>query len=71
MTEPQLKQYYNILTDAWKIINKHHDIDRISWKEVVEDTKQLHHAYNSKFAKKIALEVMYELERLEKENKKR
>lgn len=70
MKNNELMTYYNILTDAWKIIKKHHDVEHINWKEVVKDTKQLYHAYDSKFAKKIALEVMYELERLEKEDKK-
>lgn len=68
MNDQELKTYYNILTDAWKIIKKYRDIKTIDWDEALKETTELADRYNRiEFAKNIATEVYQELGRLEKQ----
>ena len=36
MSDQELKTYYDILTDAWKIIKKYHDVENIDWYEAAK-----------------------------------
>lgn len=71
MNNQQLKTYYDILTDAWKIIKKYHDVEKVDWYEVAREAQELPMKYNgSRFAVNIAVEVYSELARLEEKEKK-
>lgn len=67
MSDQELKTYYDILTDAWKIIKKYHDVENIDWYEAAKEVQELPKKYgSSKFAVNIATEVYSELTRQEK-----
>ena len=71
MSPKELKIYYDILTDAWKIIKKYHDVEKVDWYEVAREVRELPRKYNgSRFAVNIAVEVYSELARLEEKEKK-
>ena len=71
MNNQQLKTYYDILTDAWKIIKKYHDVEKVDWYEVAREVRELPRKYNgSRFAVNIAVEVYSELARLDKMTQK-
>lgn len=68
MNDQELKTYYDILTDAWKMIKKYRDIDTIDWSEALREATELPNRYNhSIFAANIAKDVYLELGRLERE----
>ena len=70
MSPKELKTYYDILTDVWKIIKKYHDVEKADWYEAAKEAQELPKKYNgSRFAVKIAVEVYSELTRLERSNK--
>lgn len=67
MNDQELKTYYNILTDAWKMIKKYRDIRSIDWDEALKEITGLVERYNKvEFARNIYKEVYSELGRLEK-----
>lgn len=71
MIEDQLKQYYNMFTDAWKLFRKYKDISTDKeWVLLLNEARGLAEKYNNNpFCNKIVTETVCELYRLDKERK--
>lgn len=71
MNTQQLKTYYDILTDAWRLFKKYYEVEEVNWDEVWKETKELVKKYDeSSFSREIALAVYGELARIKERNEK-
>lgn len=67
MTEDQLRQYYNMFTDVWRLFRKYQDISTDEeWQQLIVDGKELIERYQTSFCQKLVMEVFFELERIHK-----
>lgn len=66
MNEEQLKQYFAVYTDAWKLFKKHSDPveDDMFWDNLRKDVDDVYAKYKTEFAKNILVETVNEIERI-------
>lgn len=65
MTEKELKQYYEIYTDCWKLFREYSEPDGTDefWQRLVDEVDMLHKKHGkSKFSQKMLFETMDEIE---------
>ena len=70
MREEELRTYFNIYTDCWKLFRKYSNTNNTDeyWESLIAETDAIVKKYNnSELAKKICLATINELERIEKE----
>ena len=69
MKQEELKEYYNIYTDAWKLFKKFSSPDRTIafWENYTAEVGMLDRKYNgSELFRKIVIATTAELERIER-----
>ncbi len=69
MRQEELKEYYNIYTDAWKLFKKFSSPDRTIafWENYTAEVGMLDRKYNgSELFRKIVIATTAELERIER-----
>ena len=68
MSDKELKEYYQVFTDAWKLFKRHSNVtdNDAYWKTVTDEVKHLTEVHKSDLALNIMLEVVSELERISK-----
>lgn len=69
MKQEELKEYYNIYTDAWKLFKKFSSLDRTIafWENYTAEVEMLDRKYNgSELLRKIVIATTAELERIER-----
>lgn len=56
---------YSMFADVWKLFKKYYGIprDSISWEEVLRDSRDIEHQYNSQLCTDLLVTVIMELER--------
>jgi hypothetical protein len=72
MKQEELKEYYNIYTDVWKLFKKFSSPDRtiVFWESYTAEVEMLDKKYNgSELFRKIVIATTAELERIEREIK--
>lgn len=70
MTNEELKQAYNMFTDAWKLFKKYADIRDTDeyWESLVDEAGETAKQFdNDKFIRNLVMAVMDEIERRAKE----
>lgn len=66
MTEQELRQYYNLITDVWKFLRTHSDVKNGDeyWNTLINDADAITDRYGqARIAKDFVLSVISELER--------
>lgn len=71
MTEEQLKQYYDIFTDAWKLFREFSQPDGTTsfWERFLARTSQLDEKHKSELLRDIIKAAIKEMEKIEKEGR--
>lgn len=74
MTQEELKEYHEIVTESWKMFRAHATEMPLSddqWTEIVHSTHEIaeRHSGRSRFARKVIMAVVDELEHLDREEK--
>ena len=63
----ELVQVYNLFVDAWRLYRKYcHKLSDQESDELVNHSNRIYKKYNTDFAKKIILEVLCEVENIQK-----
>lgn len=65
MSENELREYYNILTDYWRLFKKYSNLvnDEAYWEELVNQVEEFRRKYPGEFPKELAYALVHELER--------
>lgn len=67
MTQEELKTYYNIFKDCWKLFRKYATQNPIEWQDLAKEIRDLRIKYKeNKLLCDILLAIYREIERLEK-----
>lgn len=71
MQDSELKQYYDTVTDCWKLLKEYHNIGQgeqyeEAWDEVVYKSDKIYHKYNTDFSRSLVMLVVCELEKQSK-----
>lgn len=71
MEQEQLKQYYEIFTDGWKLFKEFSEPDGSDefWQQLIDKASQLDKQYNSRLFREISLAILNEIEKIDKEGK--
>ena len=66
MNEEQLKQYFAIYTDAWKLFKKYFRPveDDSFWETLLQDAQELYQKHQHPFAKELIIKTMDEIDRI-------
>lgn len=73
MDDKELKEYYSVFTDVWKLFKNHSNPDGSNafWEAFIKDSDRLDEKYNcSPLYRNLARAVAEELDRLDKEKRK-
>lgn len=65
MSEDELREYYNIFTECWRLFKKYSNLvnDEAYWEEVVNQVEEFRRKYPGEFPKELAYALVHELER--------
>ncbi|MEI1256008.1 hypothetical protein V8Q34_14815 [Blautia sp. JLR.GB0024] len=72
MTEENLKKYFDVYTDCWKLFRKYSEPNDAEefWKSLFEETNELHKKYGkSKFSEELILATAGEIDRIFRKRK--
>lgn len=63
---------FEMFRDYWKMLEENWGVEdsEAYWNKVIEDTDAFHRKYDTEFSKELALALINELERKEKDEKK-
>lgn len=66
MNEEQLKQYFAIYTDAWKLFKKYSNPieDEEFWDSLQQETQLVYEKYKTPFSKEILVNTVNEIDRI-------
>ena len=66
MNEEQLKQYFAIYTDAWKLFKKYSNPieDEEFWNSLQQETQLVYEKYKTPFSKEILVNTVNEIDRI-------
>lgn len=69
MTDEELKKYYEVYTDCWKLFRKYsspNDSDQF-WQQLIDESNLLYEKHGKReFVKRIVIETIGEIERINK-----
>lgn len=69
MTDEELKKYYEVYTDCWKLFRKYsspNDSDQF-WQQLIDESNLLYEKHGkTEFVKRIVIETIGEIERINK-----
>lgn len=72
MNQDELKQHYDVYTDCWRFLRKYSEPDDSDafWEQVVRESQKLYKKYGTEFAKQEVVNVVNEIERICKKQRK-
>lgn len=65
MSENELREYYNILTEYWRLFKKYSNLvnDEAYWEELVNQVEEFKKKYPGEYPKELVYTLVHELER--------
>lgn len=68
MSENELREYYNIFTECWKLFKKYSNPvnDQAYWDEVVNQVEEFRKKYPGELPRELTYALINELRRIEK-----
>lgn len=71
MSEEELRQHYEIITDCWKLMKKYHNPDDTDeyWEALIREGQKIYEKYKTEYAKREVLNVIEELDGKSRDNR--